>query len=159
MPAVRIPQARMRFQSAVSVAVVPSAAAVRASLEELGWTFERRKTNRIYSKFTFVIMLPKAAHVFQFVVQGTPSFTIETWSEDISAGSLMTFLRIDDIAPADKPAAAQFLEMYRKALEKDPWHFTAGERSRRGYLLPEFRRAKKEWAAMGFDTKRRKRAK
>ena len=157
MPAVKIRQQRERFESAVAVPVVESAAAIRASLEDLGWTFERRKSSRIYSKFTVVLMLPKAAHVFQFVVKGGPDFTIETWSTDVAAGARLTFLRIEDLEASDTPKAAAFLETYRRAVGKDPWRFSAGERGRAGYLLPEFGRAKKAWASMGFDTKRPKR--
>ena len=49
-----------------------------------------------------------------------------------------------------------FLETYRKATARDPWKFPFGERSRAGYLLPEFGRAKRAWTAMGFDTARKK---
>ena len=156
MPALRIPQERRRFDSAVSVPVVPSAGAIRACLEELGWKFERRKTSRIYSKFAVIIMMPKAAHVFQFVVKEGPPVTIETWAADVAAGAVLTFLRIDDIRPEDEPEIKRFLEAYRTAVGKDPWQFTRGERSRAGYLLPEFRKARKAWAAMGFKPTPRK---
>jgi hypothetical protein len=155
MPAFRIAQQARRWESAVSVPVLDSAGAIRAALEELGWKFERRKTSRIYSKFTVVIMTPKAAHVFQFIVSEGRSFTIETWAADVSAGAMLTFLRIDDLRPDDEAKAREFLALYRKAVGKDPWRFGAAERSRAGYLLPEFRRAKKAWGEMGFPTRRR----
>ena len=156
MPTVKIAKAGRTFQSAVSVKVVESAGAVRASLEALGWEFERRKSNKIYSKFAVVIMMPKAAHVFQFVVKKGPDITIETWAADVAAGAMLTFLRIPDIKGDDEPEVKRFLEHYAKAVGKDPWRFAFGERSKAGYLLPEFGRAKKAWASFGFDTGRRR---
>lgn len=155
MPAVRIAQERRRWESAVSVPVLQSAGAVRASLEELGWKFERRKTTRIYSKFQIIMMLPKGAHVFQFVLQDIEGVTIETWAADVAAGAVLTFLRIEGIREDQEPDVKKFLAAYRKAVGKDPWKFPFGERSRAGYLLPEFGRAKRAWALMGFDTKRK----
>jgi hypothetical protein len=157
MPSVRIPQSTTAFESVVSVPVVASAAAVRAALESLGWEFERRKSTRLYSKFAFILTLPKAAHVFQFVVSGPPAFTVETWQTDIAAGALMTFLRVEGVRVESEGDLRAFLAAYRTAAGKDPWRFTAGERSRAGYLLPEFARAKKAWAKQGFATGRERR--
>jgi hypothetical protein len=156
MPKVAIRQQTRKWESVVSVPVVQSAGAVRASLEELGWAFERRKTSRIYSKFQVIMMLPKAAHVFQFVLKEPEGVTIETWAADVAAGAVLTFLRIEGIREDHEPEIRMFLEQYRKAAGKDPWKFPFGERSRAGYLLPEFGRAKRAWAAMGFDTARKK---
>jgi hypothetical protein len=153
MPAVRIAQARRSWESAVSVPVLESAGAIRAALEELGWAFERRKATKLFSKFALVIMMPKGAYVFQFIVQADPEVTIETWQTDVSAGSNMTFLKLDGFSTKDEPLLRHFLELYRRAVGKDPWRFTHGERGRAGYLLPEFSRAKKAWSALGFETK------
>jgi hypothetical protein len=158
MPAVRIAQERRSWQSAVSVPVLESAGAIRAALEELGWPFERRKATKLFSKLALVIMMPKGAYVFQFIVKADPEATIETWQTDVSAGSTMTFLKMEGFRAKDEPLLRQFLERYRTAVGKDPWHFTLGERGRSGYLLPEFSRAKKAWAAFGFDTKAKRKA-
>ncbi len=153
MPSVRIAAARRVWQSAVSVPVVSSAATIRAALEEMGWTFERRKSTKMYSKFTIILVVPKGAHVFQFVVTKGPPVTIETWGATVSAGAELTFLRVEGFGPEHAADVRRFLELYRKGVGKDPWRFTMGERSRAGYLLPEFGRARKAWASQGFDIK------
>ena len=153
MPALRLPQAQQAWESPVSVRAVDSAGAVRAALEELGWPFERSKSTKLYSKFAFAIMLPRGAYVFRFRLKPPSTLLIETWETEPSPGSRMTHLRVEGFALGERQDVRRFLELYRRATGKDPWAFTFGERSRAGYLLPEFGRARRAWAGFGFDTR------
>lgn len=149
----KIPKQRSSWQSPVSVGVLESAGAVRAALEDLGWPYERRKSVRLYSKFAVAVMLPKGAYVFQFKVTGKPDTTVETWETEMSPGARIAHLKVEGETASDPAQLRAFLDLYRRAAGKDPWRFSAGERSRAGFLLPEFSRAKKAWAAAGFDVK------
>jgi hypothetical protein len=157
VPSVKFSKQRPSWQSPVSVDVLESAGAVRAALEELGWAFERRKSVRLYSKFAVAVMMPKGAYVFQFLVAGEPSTTIETWETELSPGARIAHLKVEGETAGAPGTLKGFLDLYRTAAGKDPWRFSAGERSRAGFLLPEFSRAKKAWAAAGFDVKAKKR--
>ena len=156
MPSVRMPQAKQSWESAVCISAVESAGAIRAALEELAWPFERSKTTRFYSKFTMVIMLPKGSYVFQFKVKdGLPSL-IETWETEGSPGAVIAHLKVEGFTKDQEPELKRFLELYMKAAGCEPWRFTRKTRGRAGYLLPEFTRAPKAWAALGFDVKRKR---
>src|SRR6267142_5605803 len=153
MPSVRIPEARQSWESPVSVPILESAGAVRAALEELGWPFDRSKSTRLYSKFAYVLMVPKGAYVFQFKLKEVSQAVIETWETDISSSGRVSRLKVDGYTVAETENIRRFLELYRKACGRDPWHFTFRERSQAGYLLPEFGRAKRAWASFGFETR------
>lgn len=152
MPALRVPAARTKWDSPVSVGVLESAAAVRAALEELGWPFERKKSTRLYSKFTIALMIPRAAYVFQFRLTDGSSIVIDTWEAELSSSAQMTWISIEGFTEQDIPRLRQFLEAYRAAAGQEPWEFAFGSRVRAGVALPEFRRARRAWAAFGFDT-------
>jgi hypothetical protein len=126
---------------------------VRASLEQLGWSFERKKSTRLYSRFAFIIMLPKGAYVFQFDVKKPFPLLIETWETEASPGALIAHLKVEGFTADHEDEVRRMLALYRQAVGRAPWHFTRAQRSRAGYLLPEFSRAKKAWAALGFDVK------
>ena len=149
----RIPPARLSWESPVSVPILESAGAIRAALEELGWPFERRKSTRLYSKFAYVLMVPKGAYVFQFKLKEISEAVIETWETDISSSGRVSRLKVDGYLLEETDKIRKFLECYRKAVGREPWHFTFRERSQAGYLLPEFGRAKRAWASFGFDTR------
>lgn len=153
MPTVRLPQAQQVWESPVSISAIDSAGAVRAVLEELGWPFERHKSMKLYSKFALVIMLPRGAQVFQFKRKEPSSMLFETWETELAPGSRIARLRIEGFTVSEEEEVRRFLQLYRRAAGRDPWAFTFGERSRAGYLLPEFRQAKRAWAKFGFDTR------
>jgi len=147
----------MDWQSPVAGGVIESAAAARAALDDLGISFEKKRGTKLYSKFAFVITIPKGSYVFQFHAKTDPPIMIETWETEISPGARMSHLRVEGFTQDQRDQVRAFLERYRKAVGRDPWAFTLGERSRAGYLLPEFGRAKRAWTDFGFDTKRKPR--
>jgi hypothetical protein len=160
VPRIRLPADLIRWESPVSVDVLDSAGAVRAALEEMGVEFERKKSTRLYSKFSVVMMVPKGAYVFQFSLKGDTKIIVETWQTAPSSSSDMTWLRVENFRMDEEEFVRRFLTLYRKAAGKDPWAFTFAERARAGAMLPEWRRARKAWASFGFDTARaRRRAK
>jgi hypothetical protein len=145
----------MDWQSVVAVGVVESAAVVRAALDELAIPFEKKKSTKLYTKFSFIISIPKGSYVFQFALKTEPPILIETWETELSPGARMAHLRIEGFTEAQREQIRGFLQLYRKGAGRDPWAFTFGERSRAGYLLPEFGRARQAWAEFGFETGRK----
>lgn len=152
MPTVKMPAALLRWESPVNVGVLDSAGAVRTALEELGMPFERKKSTRLYSKFSIVMMVPQGAYVFQFRLKGETKMLVDTWQTQQSTSTDITWLRVEDYRADEEEFVRKFLDLYRKAVGKDPWRFSFRERSRAGALLPEFRRARKAWEAFGFET-------
>lgn len=147
-----MPAGLVRWDSPVNVEILESAGAVRAALEEMGVEFERKKSTRLYSKFTIAMMVPRGAYVFQFRVKGETKMVVETWQTQQSSSTEMTWLRVEDFRHDEEDFVRRFLKLYRKAAAKDPWSFSFRERSRAGALLPEYRQARRAWASMGFDT-------
>ena len=152
MPTVRMPAALLRWESPVNVEILDSAGAVRAALEELGAPFERKKSTRLYSKFSIAMMVPRGAYVFQFTLKGETKVVIETWQTQQSSSTEITWLRVEDFRADEEDFVRRFLHLYRSAVGKDPWFFSFRDRSRAGAILPEFRRARKAWESFGFET-------
>jgi len=65
---VRIEARKSTWETPMANKVTHVAIALRESMEELGWTFERERSERIYSRFAIVMPMPKVAYVFRFVV-------------------------------------------------------------------------------------------
>ncbi len=100
------------------------------------------------------IVMPIERHVrtFGVVIDSGPleGAAMQAWSHVAgSAGALtMTEWVLPEI---DKEVWPRFIRAWAARLDRAPWRWTFGERSRIGYLLPEFRRSRRAFRAWGCD--------
>jgi len=71
-------------------------------------------------------------------------------------GSSGAIQNVEIIAPASNAQLERdLIVVWASKIEKKPWRWTFGERSRIGFFLPEFRKSKKVFQKMGFDITRK----
>jgi hypothetical protein len=145
------------WSSPVSYEAKECARLIRESLERLKYIFVRDLTSKTYSRFVVMIPMMGGAQVFRYTVEYPAKFVIQCYDTypGTKAG-LMPFLEVENVNPQNEKAIELLLRDIVKDLERPPWSFTKGQRLLVGFLLPEFRQARKAWKEFGFDTSKKK---
>ena len=128
------------------------AAALRESMEELGWTFERERSERIYSRFSIVMPLPKVAYVFRFVVTDPlDGVKVDTWEMRLTHRGDISYLSVDGYTYEELRHVQRLLQELVGRLPRRPWDFPLGQRLEAGLWIPEWSQSRKMWQRMLFD--------
>ena len=139
------------WESAVCYNAKSMAKVTRETLEELGYSFERERGYKPYSKLMVVIPLPKFSYVFQFKVTAPEQFIINLYDTAPSHSGRLHFLEIREITPENLGAVKKFLKCLAANLPRKPWKFFWSERIKYAIAAPEYLRAKKAWRKMGIE--------
>ena len=146
------------WSSAVSYEAKEFAKIIRESLEKLEYVFTRDLTTTTYSRFVVMIPMMGGAQVFRYTVEYPVKFVIQCYDTypGTKAG-LMPFAEIVNVDERNRRAIEKLLQDIAEGLARPPWEFTRGQRLLVGFMLPEFRQARKAWAEFGFDTSKKRR--
>ncbi len=140
----------------MSNAVTDVAVAMRESMEELGWTFGRERSERIYSRFAIILPMPRLAYVFRFrVTAPLPDVCFDAWEMRLTHRGDISYLAVLDHRHPDLPHVQALLGELVSRLPRRPWDFPLGQRLEAGLVIPEWSTSRKQWQAMGFDTSER----
>ena len=156
MGRVRIEAQPMKWDAPMANKVTHVAVALRESMEELGWTFERERSERIYTRFSIILPMPKVAYVFRFRVN-TPldDVVIDTWEMRMTHRGDISFLSVDDYTYDDQGKVRELLHELVDRLPRRPWDFPLGQRIEAGLWIPEWSRSRTMWQRMGFNAAER----
>ena len=149
------PETPTDWKSPVSYSALHMARLIREAMEELDWKFERESGERIYSRTVVIVPTMKAAHVFRYIVKQPVEVVIETYDTRPTHSSYMPYLEIKGLDEKAVREVKKMLKIVVADLERPPWEFTLAQRINHGLLLPEFKEARRAWAALGFDTSKR----
>ncbi len=141
------------WSSPISYEAKEFAKIVRETLEKLNFVFVRDTTSKSYSRFVVMIPMMGGAHVYRYSVEYPARFVIMCY--DTFPGTKtgrMPFFEIENVDERNRETISKLLKEIVSAIARPPWEFTTGQRLMVGYLLPEFRQARKSWAKFGFDT-------
>jgi len=138
----------------MSVSSIEALRIVRQLSEEAGWNVERTEGSRLVDRFAIIMPMAQATRTLGLKVITGPLAGLEftTWSETKgSAGSLYIS---SWLIPGGhtQPLASNLLQHWVTRMSRCPWKWTFGERSSIGYLLPVWKKSKKKFASIGFDT-------
>lgn len=152
MSKMRIEAQRKTWETPMANNVTDVAAALRGSMEELGWKFQREKGEKIYSRFAVILPLARVAYVFRFrVTDPLDDVKFDTWEFRFSHKGDITFLAVDDYRFEDLDIVHQLLSELVERLPRRPWDFPLGQRMEAGLALPEWGSARRMWQQMRFD--------
>lgn len=152
MSKMRIEAQRKTWETPMANNVTDVAAALRESMEELGWKFQREKGEKIYSRFAVILPLARVAYVFRFrVTDPLDDVKFDTWEFRFSHKGDITFLAVDDYRFEDLDIVHQLLSDLVERLPRRPWDFPLGQRMEAGLALPEWGSARRMWQQMRFD--------
>ena len=152
MGKVHIEAQRMKWETPMSNKVTHVAVALRESMEELGWQFERERSERIYSRFSIILPMPKVAYVFRFRVNDPlDDVVFDIWEMRMTHRGDISFLSIDDYKYQDLGRLQRLLRELVDRSPRRPWDFPLGQRFEAGLWIPEWGESRKMWQRMHFD--------
>jgi hypothetical protein len=149
---VRIGAQERRWESPTANRLTDVAVALRESMEALGWTFSRERGEKLYSRFSVVLPLPKVAYIFRFrVSEPLPDVRFDAWEMRFTHSGDITYLAVDGYRFEDLEAVRHLLQELVERLPRRPWDFPLGQRLEAGLLIPEWSQARRMWQQWGFD--------
>jgi len=152
MARVRFEAERLSWETPMSNAVTDVAVALRESMEALGWSFERERSERFYSRFAVIMPMPRLAYVFRFrVTDPLPDVCFDAWEMRLTHRGDISYLAVLDHHHQDLPLVRAVLGELVSRLPRRPWDFPLGQRLEAGLVIPEWSTSRKRWGEMGFD--------
>ena len=139
----------------LSVSPVHCIRALRLVLEDTGWSLERHEGARMVDRFAIIMPMTQTTRTLGLKVTNGPLKGLEMtcWAETKgSAGAINISSWILPGGINDKTIRS-LLKSWVANLPRCPWHWTFYERSKIGYLLPVWRRSKRAFTRLGFNTR------
>ncbi len=124
---------------------------LRKVLEDLNFKFERKTTQKHYTRTMVVMPMPKFAYAFRFVVKEPSEFVMDLYDATMTHSGIMHFIEIDDVNKENVNDVRKVLNGLVKKLPRKPWKFTLGQRFQYAFLAPEIVMAKRKWRKIGIE--------
>ena len=140
----------------LSVAPVDCIRALRHLCENKGWALERHEGARLVDRFAIIMPMAQSARTLGLRVLDGPLMGLEltTWSGVRgSAGAVHICSWILPGGP-QHPKIQNLLQHWVANLPRCPWRWTFGERSKIGFLLPTWKKSRRSFANLGFNTEK-----
>ena len=137
------------FKAAIWVPGKDLSVLTRKVLDELKYEFVRKTSSKNFSKFVFVLSIPKFSYVFEFRVKQPVEFCIKAYDQKLTPSADVHFLEIEELTKENLPHVKRFITCLADKLPRKPWKFSFGDRFRYGFAAPEYVTAKRKWKLMG----------
>lgn len=139
----------------VSVQPVDAIRAMRLIAESRGWQTKLIEESRMVHRWAIVMPITRQARVIGFHVTSgeATGFSIRTWSQTPGSAGSLVFVSFEIPRQLEGDRWDSIIKEWVKGLPRCPWKWTFGERSRLGYMLPEFKRSRVQFTKQGIDTK------
>ena len=141
----------------VSVSPVQCVKVLRRLIEEAGWKIERHEGARLVDRFAIIVPMAQSTRTIGIRVLDGPLFGLELacWSETRGSHGAINIASFLLPGGTETPVTKALLDNWVANLPRCPWRWTFSERSQVGYLLPVWRKARKKFSALGFETGKR----
>ena len=139
----------------LSVSPVHCIKALRLVLENTGWPLERHEGARMVDRFAIIMPITQTTRTLGLRITDGPLRGLEMtcWAETKgSAGAINVASWILPGGIGDEMIKS-LLKSWVSNLPRCPWHWTFYERSKIGYLLPVWKRSKRAFSRLGFNTR------
>ena len=140
----------------LSVPPVDCIRALRQLCESKGWSLERHEGARLVDRFAIIMPMAQSARTLGLKVLDKPLISLEltTWSEVRgSAGAVHICSWILPGGP-QHPKIQNLMQHWVANLPRCPWRWTFGERSKIGFLLPTWKKSRRSFTNLGFNTEK-----
>ena len=146
------------YEIPVSVGSVDAVRSFRIIAESAGWKVTRHEGKRPVHRMAIIMPLQQSVRTFGIVIDNGPleGAAMQAWAHTPgSAGQITT---TEWVLPEtiDQTIWNDFIRAWSADLPRVPNRWTFWERSRIGYLLPEYGRSKRRLANWGLNPKWRK---
>ena len=139
----------------VSVQPIDAIRSMRLIAESQGWETKLIEESRMVHRWAIVMPITRQARVIGFHVTSgeATGFSIRTWSQTPGSAGSLVFVSFEIPRQLEGEKWDSIIKEWVKGLPRCPWKWTFGERSRLGYLLPEFKRSRVQFTKQGIDMK------
>lgn len=148
-----MPKFEHKWISPISFSSEGLAKILREILDELGYEFKRDNVQKQFDKVFMVVPLMRFSYAFRFIVEKPSEFIVDLYDTQPTHSSTMPYIEINPVNEENIKDIQKMLKLMVKKLPREPWKFTKGQRLMHGALMPEFRRARKEWERIGVKVK------
>ncbi len=143
----------------LEVNTTPSQAirAFRHLIQEAGWEWEREEGSRIVDRMMIIMPIAKATRTFRIAaISGEgQGLTLTAWEE--VPGSSGGITKVEWVVPGHLTGQPfrELLQAWCARQPQCPWRWSFGQRSMIGFLLPVWRRSRREFKKFGLDTRKK----
>jgi|TARA_B100000767_G_scaffold217585_1_gene205314 hypothetical protein len=140
----------------VSVSPVHAIKTLRLLAEEAGWTMERHEGSRLVDRFAIIMPMAQSTRTLGLRILDGPLLGLEmtTWSETRGSAGALNIISLVLPGGTDHPLIQTLLEHWVSQVPRCPWQWSFSERSKIGYMLPVWRKARRKFRDLGFETKK-----
>ena len=141
----------------VSVSPVQCVKAFRKLVEQAGWEIERHEGARLVDRFAIIIPMAQSTRTIGIKILDGPLRGLELacWSETRGSHGAINIASFLLPGGPNLPVTKSLIDNWVASLPRCPWRWTFGERSKIGFLLPVWRKARKKFTSLGFDTSKK----
>ena len=126
----------------------------RHLIEEAGWEWERDEGSRLVDRMMIIMPIAKVTRTFRIAVMSGEGegLTLTAWEE--VPGSSGGITKIEWVVPGHLTGQPfrELLQAWCSRQPHCPWRWSFGQRSMIGFLLPVWRRSRREFRKFGLDT-------
>ncbi len=143
----------------LEVNITPTQAirALRELAQEAGWEWERDEGSRLVDRMMVIMPIARATRTFRIaILTGAGRGLILTAWEEV-AGSAGGITKVEWIVPGHLTGDS-FKELLRAWCARHPncpWRWSFAQRSMIGFLLPVWKRSRRDFKKFGFETKKK----
>ena len=147
----------IRFESAISVTPRDAVRATRLLSKRRGWRVASIESTRVVDRFVIIAPLTSGVPTIGLEIE-TPDGRIEmhAWTASPTSAGSLHHVEWKSSERGVSDLVKDIIIEWTLLCPRAPWKWTFGERSRVGYLLSEFRKAKRTFRDLGFEVKRHK---
>ena len=140
----------------VNITPTQAVRALRELAQSADWEWKREEGKRLVDRMMVIMPITNATRTFRLaVVSGEGKGIVMTAWQEV-AGSSGGITKVEWIVPGHL-TEQPFRDVLRAWCTRHPncpWRWSFGQRSVIGFLLPVWRRSRREFRKFGFDTKK-----
>lgn len=143
---------RKEFVLELSTSPVDNVRSLREIGETYHWSMARIEGSRMVDRFAIIMPMVQSARSLGLIFEDGPFQGLEMHSWQETKGSSGAVGKVAWLLPGgiESPQCKALVHLWASKLPRCPWKWTFGERSSVGFLLPVWRRSRKNFAKVGL---------
>ena len=140
----------------VSVSTIQCIRIFRELAEEAGWELQRHEGSRLVDRFAIIMPMAQNTRTIGLKVLNGPfrGMELTCWSDTRGSSGAVNIASWLVPGGPDEPQFRTLVHHWVARMDRCPWRWTFGERSKVGYLLPVWRQSRRRFSDLGFNTKK-----
>ena len=140
----------------VSVSPVQCVKSFRKLAEQAGWEIERHEGARLVDRFAIIFPMAQSTRTIGIKILNGPLRGLELacWSETRGSHGAINIASFLLPGGPELPITKSLLDNWVADLPRCPWRWTFGERSKIGFLLPTWKKSRRSFTNLGFNTEK-----